>query len=113
MNRSRAVSPALSIGSTSGVLSTSLGERGGTVNGRPSFSLGQAFVPTGAGLTSPALEGSAPQGLGGLGLLTLNGGSNHTSNQTSRRSSGEDGWMEAVREISEGIEDREEEMEQD
>ena len=69
-SRSRAASPALSIGSTSGVLSTSLGNNGTTAGGRPSFSLGQAFIPTGPG-SSIIPQGGAPQGLGGLGLLSL------------------------------------------
>ena len=72
-SRSRAASPALSIGSTSGVLSTSLGNNNnGNGAGRPSFSLGQAFIPTGSGSGGIVQQGSAPQGLGGLGLLSLN-----------------------------------------
>ncbi|KAL7418707.1 hypothetical protein Q5752_006390 [Cryptotrichosporon argae] len=72
--RSRAASPALSIGSTSGVLSTSLTSLSGVPgpNGRP---LGGAFIPTGPGasaaVTAAGQAGQAPQGLGGLGLLSL------------------------------------------
>ncbi|ORX34798.1 hypothetical protein BD324DRAFT_134540 [Kockovaella imperatae] len=103
-SRSRAASPALSIGSTSGILSTSLGERsGGMLAGRPSLSLGQAFIPTGSGapLTS---ETAASQGLGSLGLLSL---------ANERRTSGDDGAMEVVREDSEGSEGTQEAMEED
>jgi hypothetical protein len=59
-SRSRQASPALSIGSTSGVLSTSLGSK----------SLAGTFVPTGPAATLAAQQGQAPQ-LGGLGLLSL------------------------------------------
>ncbi|ORY25083.1 hypothetical protein BCR39DRAFT_600290 [Naematelia encephala] len=69
--RSRQASPALSIGSTSEVLSTSLA----TATGRPSINLGSAFIPTGLqggmAIVNAANErGNAP-GLGGLGLLSL------------------------------------------
>lgn len=53
------------------MLSTSLGNNG--PGGRPSVSLGQAFIPTGpgsAGLVAGMNAGQA-QGLGGLGLLSL------------------------------------------
>jgi hypothetical protein len=62
-SRSRAASPALSIGSASGVLSTSLG------NGTKGFGLGGAFVPTNQGALAAQGQGQAP--LGGLGLLSL------------------------------------------
>jgi hypothetical protein len=62
-SRSRQASPALSIGSTSGVLSTSLG----TNNNK---TLGGNFIPTGPAATLAAQQGQAPQ-LGGLGLLSL------------------------------------------
>lgn len=66
-SRSRAASPALSIGSTSGVLSSSL-------NGNRT--LGGAFIPTGPAATAAASaaqsQGAAP-GLGSLGLLSLQG----------------------------------------
>jgi hypothetical protein len=60
-SRSRQASPALSIGSTSGVLSTSLGNN---------KALAGSFVPTGPAATLAAQQGQAPQ-LGGLGLLSL------------------------------------------
>lgn len=62
-SRSRAASPALSIGSTSGSLGTGGNGQG---SGRGSFSLGGAFHQTVAG--GSALP--APS-LGGLGLLSL------------------------------------------
>jgi len=62
-SRSRQASPALSIGSTSGVLSTSLGTN-------TNKSLGGNFIPTGPAATIAAQQGQAPQ-LGGLGLLSL------------------------------------------
>ena len=107
-SRSRAASPALSIGSTSGILSTSLERSSGILNGRegrPSISLGQAFIPTGVG-AQLQFEGAAPQGLGGLGLLSLAG-------LGERRISADDGGMEVVREDSEGSEDGREAMDED
>jgi hypothetical protein len=69
-SRSRAASPALSIGSASGVLSSSLGNNGR--EGRGSFTLpgtlAGAFVPTGV-----TLQNGGAQPLGGLGLLSLAG----------------------------------------
>lgn len=63
-SRSRAASPALSIGSTSGVLSSSL-------NGK----IGGAFIPTGPGasaaVSAAQSQGAAPGSLGSLGLLSL------------------------------------------
>jgi hypothetical protein len=71
-SRSRAASPALSIGSTSGVLSTSLGN-GGLVG--PSRPLAGPFIPTGPGataaVTAASTPGAAPSSLGGLGLLSI------------------------------------------
>lgn len=52
------------------MLSSSLGNNSGN-GGRPSFSLGQTFTPTGAGSAGIVPHGTAPQGLGGLGLLSL------------------------------------------
>lgn len=63
------------------MLSTSLGNS--TAGGRPSFSLGQAFIPTGQGSGQLLQQGGAPQGLGGLGLLSL-------SNNQRMRERGED-----------------------
>lgn len=95
-SRSRQASPALSIGSTSGVLSTSLGNSshtsGGTHGTRPSVSLGQAFIPTGAGSGGLYPPGQAPQALGGLGLLSL-------GNRAAVEES-EEGGMEMMREGS-------------
>lgn len=77
-SRSRAASPALSIGSTSGSL-TGAGAAGGNGGGlgreRGSFSLGVPFT-TGAtagtsGAAGAAASGHAPPSLGGLGLLSL------------------------------------------
>jgi len=54
------------------VLSTSLGNN--AAGGRPSVSLGQAFIPTGpgsAGLVAGMNGNGQAQGLGGLGLLSL------------------------------------------
>jgi len=62
-SRSRQASPALSIGSTSGVLGTSLGSN-------TNKSLGGNFIPTGPAAALAAQQGQAPQ-LGGLGLLSL------------------------------------------
>lgn len=83
-SRSRQASPALSIGSTSGVLSTSLGNNGG---GRPSVSLGQAFIPTGQG--SGLVQTGTAQGLGGLGLLSLS--NSQSVKEDGEESLGEDG----------------------
>ena len=106
-SRSRAASPALSIGSTSGVLSTSLERSSGVLNGRPSISLGQAFIPTGPGTPSMYPEGgAAPQGLGGLGLLSL-------TRAGERRASGDDGAMEVLAEGVEGKDDMLDAMEED
>ena len=94
-SRSRAASPALSIGSTSGVLSTSLGRDGISSSG-PSrgFSLAAAFCGPGvnAAVNAANSQGAAPQALGSLGLLSLaNGGM-----QTDR-----DEGVEMIREDSE------------
>lgn len=62
-SRSRQGSPALSIGSTSGVLSTSLGNSVGK-------GVGASFIPTGPAATHAAHQAQGPQ-LGGLGLLSL------------------------------------------
>ena len=99
-SRSRAASPALSIGSTSGVLSTSLGNNGGTAGGRPSFSLGQAFIPTGpvSGVVPP---GGAPQGLGGLGLLSLSNSESVREGRVDEEEE-EEGAMEMMRDDSNG-----------
>ncbi|CAK9785548.1 hypothetical protein CC85DRAFT_327288 [Cutaneotrichosporon oleaginosum] len=73
-SRSRAASPALSIGSTSGVLSTSLGNNGLTKDGKP---LAGPFIPSGPGAkeaVSAAFEaGAAPGQLGSMGMLSLRG----------------------------------------
>ena len=105
-SKSRAASPALSIGSTSGVLSTSLGNNGNTVGGRPSFSLGQAFIPTGSGSGAVPPTGAA-QGLGGLGLLSL---SNSESVREGREDEEEEGGgVEMLRGDSGGSRDAMEE----
>lgn len=71
-SRSRAASPALSIGSTSGVLSSSLGNGGLTGPSRP---LAGPFIPSGPGsaaaVSAANAVGAAPRDLGGLGLLSL------------------------------------------
>lgn len=71
-SRSRAASPALSIGSTSGVLSSSLGNNGLTKEGRP---MAGPFIPAGAGakeaVNAAVDAGAAPGSLGSLGLLSL------------------------------------------
>ncbi|TXT16052.1 hypothetical protein VHUM_00555 [Vanrija humicola] len=71
-SRSRAASPALSIGSTSGVLSSSLGNGGLTGGSRP---LGGPFIPTGPGasaaVNAASAPGAAPPSLGGIGFLSL------------------------------------------
>jgi hypothetical protein len=71
-SRSRAASPALSIGSTSGVLSTSLGNGGMHGPNRP---LAGPFMPTGPGaaaaVSAASAPGAAPGTLGSLGLLSL------------------------------------------
>ncbi|WOO76909.1 uncharacterized protein LOC62_01G000523 [Vanrija pseudolonga] len=71
-SRSRAASPALSIGSTSGVLSSSLGNGGLTGPSRP---LGGPFIPTGPGasaaVNAASAPGAAPPSLGGIGFLSL------------------------------------------
>lgn len=100
LSRSRAASPALSIGSASGVISSSLGSLSGGgqlnvpgaggdgqpgtggLNGRKrgnsgsgiAFSLATAFIPTGQGqghLSGAGMTGAPPGGLGSLGLLSL------------------------------------------
>ena len=105
-SRSRQASPALSIGSTSGVLSTSLERSSGILNGRPSISLGQAFIATGPGTPGMLPEGAAPQGLGGLGLLSL-------TRAAERRTSGDEGAMEVLTEGVEGEDDMLDAMEED
>lgn len=98
-SRSRAASPALSIGSTSGVLSTSLGNNGGAAGGRLSFSLGQAFIPTGPG-SGVIPPNGAPQGLGGLGLLSLRNSESVREGRVDEENEGEGGGMEMMRENS-------------
>lgn len=77
-SRSRAASPALSIGSTSGVLSSSLGSNGLTKEGRP---IAGPFILAGNGakeVLSAAIEGgAAPGSLGSLGLLSLRAHQTH------------------------------------
>lgn len=91
-SRSRAASPALSIGSTSGVLSSSL-------NGNRS--LGGAFIPTGPGasaaVSAAQSQGAAPGSLGSLGLLSLqgeHGDSQEMLRDEERRDSAEDAMEE-------------------
>lgn len=71
-SRSRAASPALSIGSTSGVLSSSLGNNGLTKEGKP---MAGPFIPSGPGakeaVHAAVDAGAAPNSLGSLGLLSL------------------------------------------
>jgi len=78
-SRSRQASPALSIGSTSGILSTSLGTN--------PKSLGGTFIPTGPAATLAAQQGQAPQ-LGGLGLLSLANVGEDTEGEVREDSSG-------------------------
>jgi hypothetical protein len=80
-SRSRQASPALSIGSTSGVLSTSLGGN--------NKSLGGTFIPTGPAATLAAQQGQAPQ-LGGLGLLSLANVGEDTEGEVREDSAGRD-----------------------
>lgn len=71
-SRSRAASPALGIGSTSGVLSSSLGNNGLTKEGKP---MAGPFIPSGPGakeaVHAAVDAGAAPNSLGSLGLLSL------------------------------------------
>lgn len=71
-SRSRAASPALSIGSTSGVLSSSLGN--GSLTG-PARPLAGPFIPTGPGaaaaVSAASTPGAAPSSLGSLGFLSI------------------------------------------
>ncbi|GMK59903.1 hypothetical protein CspeluHIS016_0901200 [Cutaneotrichosporon spelunceum] len=71
-SRSRAASPALSIGSTSGVLSTSLGNGGLTKDGKPMVG---PFIAAGVGAKEAANAvmdaGAAPGKLGSMEMLSL------------------------------------------
>ncbi|BEI81763.1 hypothetical protein CcaverHIS002_0209230 [Cutaneotrichosporon cavernicola] len=71
-SRSRAASPALSIGSTSGVLSTSLGNNGLTKDGKPMVG---PFIASGPGAKEAANAaidaGAAPGQLGTMEMLSL------------------------------------------
>jgi hypothetical protein len=71
-SRSRAASPALSIGSTSGVLSTSLGNNGLMKDGKP---MAGPFIPSGPGAKeaiNAAIDATAAPGqLGNMEMLSL------------------------------------------
>lgn len=83
------------------MLSTSLGNNGG---GRPSFSLGPGFIPTGPGSAGLVVGQNGQQvgGLGGLGLLSLSARERVDEGDESGDVGGDDGpgGMEMLREDS-------------
>jgi len=98
-SRSRAASPALSVGSTSGVLSTSLS----SARSSATF-LGGAFVPTSTIGNQPQLE-AAPN-LGGLGLLSLSQ-PQQVAKEERRGSDGIESIREESPEADVGVQERE------